>query len=329
MGLTFATFTAFAYCLYYVAATPFSLQKRDSYGFIGCTDVQEATLTSIFAQLKQDIDGWSGLLEEAANGTNSIHGYSTFFKADANKAHVIDIFSRINAEDKWQGPAREGQEANPTSDLQFLCVNENGAFQTEWEYWKQQNGIFTFPAAAPNSANGLPDIWVYPNFWSMVPIKYPYHGLCPVTDVSSLRDDDNLLSNTQYGWVINALAAKYLDSPPDSGVVSTKDCADLTAEQQLKNPGNYALFASCMFFFLTCPPCLHPLVDGFPVFADSSKRSKSNALVPREGFERWDKHQEPVKMRTETMITGEMAGLLGRLRLLEDATSFMNISLRL
>ena len=252
MRLNFPTLTNLAIYLSIAAATSLPLQKRGTYGFQGCTDTEQATLSSIFAELKQDIDGWSGLLEEAANGTNSIYGYTPFFKTDANKEAVINILNRINIQDEWQGPTQSGQEANPTSNLEFLCVNADGLFSTQFDYWREQNGIFTFPAAAPDSAEGLPDIWVYPNFWSMVPIKDPYHGLCPVTDISSMRDDDNLLSNTQYGWIVNALAGKYLNTPPNSGVINTKACTNLTAEQQVTNPGNYALFASGMLAHPCC-----------------------------------------------------------------------------
>ena len=194
--------------------------------------------------LPQVWDGLQMVMADVQKGTDSLHGFSTFFKEDSSKADVLRVFQQIAAgADVISGHGRKlarrptficTDKLPETSSLYQKCIeNENTALMS-WRYTEF--------------------VPVCPFFWEIK--NKATLSDCPLLVSNTLTPNDNRLLTNQEALLVGVLVTLYRETNRTL-ITTITDVSQLDTSQSLLNAPNYALYyAGGHLLFLKQIMCL-------------------------------------------------------------------------
>ena len=198
----------------------------------------QALLPNIYAKLQE-------VIADASLGTNSQHGYATFFQTNDNIQHVQGIFRNIANGPPIGLPKSPGRATNPLLNFGWptiVCIEDGNPSVA---------GIMDGCKIGINA--GIQDNFVAlcPVFWDLQPSAASgLGGDCPRVRRNTLTPNDDTLAVNQEGVLVHELAhiygvksdLKWQDG--DFETYNIGDVADLGEADALVNAANYAYYYS-------------------------------------------------------------------------------------
>ena len=177
------------------------------------------------------------VIDDAALGDISEHGYTAFFKDLSSRSHVRDTYTRIkqgfpiHTRENLQKPHGRAQ---PT----IICVNDDDPNTIDLQAFCNQPGAV---AVQLSYSPGI--VGICPLFWPLrsAPLKVD----CPILENNKLfpPNDAASIDRTRYHVLVHELAHLYITNAPRE-TYDIQGCVELNATASLMNAQNFAFYAS-------------------------------------------------------------------------------------
>ncbi|KAL9135213.1 MAG: hypothetical protein Q9175_003597 [Cornicularia normoerica] len=193
---------------------------------------------------------WQNLqiaIQDVKKGTASQHGYTAFFKSNANQAAVMDLFQKVSAGDAIPISAdRAMRLGSLTASPSFACMAEGDSFTAH--LYAECLARSTGTRFSPLMTWGATEIiMICPSFWTL-PAGLT-RANCPKVVDNKAAPNDEALIRSMYGSIVHMLVNVYLPESLDYGnsvveeVINVQDAVALNATESMVNANNYALYA--------------------------------------------------------------------------------------
>ena len=208
----------------------------------GIANSNAAMLQELLPQVWQNLQA---ARTDAQLGTTSVHGFTSFFKSNDNKATVNAIFGDISAgSEVVLNPDEAVRAGKQTSSPILVCLNaEDSLTQGLYHYMcTNENGY------GIGHWQNSELIALCPKFFKLT--AAPTANLCPSVLHNSLVPNDHRLLVNQYALFVYQLAHLYIPWHKRIGTATSQvtsyiqAAADANVVDSVGRPDNYAFYAA-------------------------------------------------------------------------------------
>lgn len=194
-------------------------------------------LISLLREIGRDIPV---IVTEAKNGTASAYGFESLFTSNDAMPAVTTVFSLLSDS---ESVSVRGQD----TQIRFVCVEpDDPGTASIYAYAMSVQGM-----GVAWSRFGTADIYLFPSFFARLS-RNPTPYQCPVfrptrLGVWPVENGHEILGTSQYAVLFHELVDKYLHLDGIGSHVEKYnlfECIRMSAQDQLLNAENYAMFAS-------------------------------------------------------------------------------------
>ena len=190
---------------------------------------------------------------------SSQHGYEAFFKTDANRAAVTDVFQKmVDGAEVRVSADRAMRLGSLTAPPTLVCMEPGDSF-TAHLVAKCEAGDHGKLFSPLMTWGETEIIMICPSFWRLPAVLK--ETACPRVVDNRMVPNDEALIRSMYGSIVRMLAHVYVPESVrhDETVDVLQDVIELNETASLVNANSYALYASCesQAWFLLFPG--HPL----------------------------------------------------------------------
>ena len=179
--------------------------------------------------LPQVYDGLQLVIADLQQETASLHGYTTFFKDDASKAIVLQVYQQMAAGTS----VAVGRNHNVIRQPTFICAND--APRTDLLY----QTCLRYPETAVLVLTNTEALALCPFFWAIQ--REAILPNCPLVIANTLAPNDDRLVANQEAVLVHNLVHFYHEVS-ETSVLRITDVSELNVSESLLNPWNYAFY---------------------------------------------------------------------------------------
>lgn len=197
-----------------------------------CDSYQTSKLAALIGDIEDSIEN---VINDLALGTSSKHGYTTFFKQDANRAEISTVYRKIQMGANILVQNGIASLRRPT----FICSNNQPGTNGLYEMCQENP---TAPVMRFRNSNLIP---ICPVFWTAR--QKPNRKYCPVVVNNTLTPNNDILLLNQLSVLVWSLVYLYHAAAKDTGIIDggIATASNLNAAESLLSPQNYAFYYAC------------------------------------------------------------------------------------
>lgn len=220
-------------------------------------DSKAAKLQTLLPQIHEKLQI---VLADVKKGVAS-KAFNAYFKTNDSIAHVESIFQKIAAGAAVRVPV-QGAPSGFTVPYSPMIVCVDPTTPGVDDLREKCKGVTA--ASNPNTQHMI----LCDDFWTHLATKqFPQVKGCPKVKYNRFHPDDYRVMFNQFGTFVHEFAHTYTSTWVQEETYHPTAAVQLSAEESLKNPQNFALYAASEFFPFSIFAVNHPLFFSLSVFS--------------------------------------------------------------